>query len=207
MKVLGSLWIGISLIMDISHIVPPDEKKSGWGWMPTTPEVLQMFDRINTLCSPTNVLEIGFFVGHSTTYMLETFDCKVTSYGMCKQFRASRDAMLTKYQDRLRIYYIQSFRIYGTHINKDSFDFALVDGSHHYEVATCDILQCIMLGIPWLLVDNTDHSDVQAALSLFDEVVDLTEVFLYNSTHKNVSKVNEARLYNVRTNDIQKLIR
>lgn len=194
--------------MKLDHLITPDPAKSGWGWMPPTEEVFSMFEWVNNVCRPTNVLEIGFHVGHSTTYMLETFEgCIVESYAQSGQFRGQAHKMMDLYEGRLSVHYAHSCGVYGEGRRKAKYDFALIDGGHDYHTASSDILQCIMLGIPWLLIDNTDLVPVDTAVKLFDSVVDLSKTFEYTATHNGITKVNEARLYYVRTNSIQQLIR
>ena len=192
--------------MKLDHLIEP---QGGWGWMPPTEEVFGMFRWCKEMCRPTNVLEIGFFVGHSTTYMLEIFEgCKVESFGQSKQYSDQARKMKELYGDRFGVHYAHSSGAYanGSRFNHN-YDFALVDGDHSYHSAVSDMLQCVMLGIPYILVDNTDQGPVDLAMKMFEPTVDLLKTFQYSNTHNGKTKVNEARLYYVRTNDIQKLVR
>lgn len=193
--------------MNLDHL-EYDSSKSGWGHLHPTEEVLSMFEMINEICAPKRVLEIGFFVGHSTTYMLELFpQATVTTYGMCKQFSEQKDKMEAKYPNRVKVNYEESWKLFGKHHGIDTFDFAFVDGSHNEYMAANDILHCLMLGAKWILVDNCEQEQVLDDIAKFDKCLDLHMLFNYTATHKGKTTLNQCRLYYVRTDDIQELIR
>lgn len=193
--------------MNLDHL-DYDTSKSGWGHLPATEEVFNMFREVNEICRPKRVLEIGFFVGHSTTYMLELFPrSRVLTYGMCKQFSEQKDKIESKYPGRVNVRYQESWSLFGEHAGVHRFDFVFVDGSHKEYMAANDILHSIMLGAQWILVDNCEQEQVLADIDRFTPAVDLYKVFPYTSTHKGKTTINECRLYHVRTDDIQKLIR
>jgi len=193
--------------MNLDHL-QYDSSKSGWGHLPATDEIFDMFRKIQETCNPRNVLEIGFFAGHSTTYMLELFPhARITTYGMCVQLSDQKRKIEQKYPGRVNVKYQESWTLYGEHAGVNQFDFVFVDGSHNQYMAANDILHSIMLGARWILVDNCEQSQVLADIDRFLPAVDLTAVFPYTATHKGKTTLNECRLYHVRTDDIQKLIR
>ena len=191
--------------MKTDHLIWPQD---GWGYMPPTDEVFDMFRYCRDNCNPKNVLEIGFYAGHSTTYMFEIFDDpKIESYGLSKQHIRQAAKIKDIYKNFEYHIPCHSSGVYAEGMRKDKYDFALIDGGHDYHIAASDILQCIMLGVPYLLIDNTDQYPVQVAIDLFQKTLDLKQVFVYNATHKNIHRLNEARLYYVQPNNIQQLIR
>ena len=56
--------------MNIEHLSFPDQ---GWGYMPATEEMFNVFRSCQERYHPKRVLEIGFHLGHSTTYQLEIY--------------------------------------------------------------------------------------------------------------------------------------
>jgi predicted O-methyltransferase YrrM len=56
--------------MNLDHLSFPD---LGWGYMPATEEVFEAFRFVQSVYKPKSVLEIGFHIGHSTTYQLEIY--------------------------------------------------------------------------------------------------------------------------------------
>ena len=65
--------------MNLDHLV---ELEYGWGHLPPTKHIFDLFESVQEKLSPKNILEIGFHLGHSTTYLLEIFkQAKVTTVG------------------------------------------------------------------------------------------------------------------------------
>lgn len=191
--------------MNLDHL-DYDASQSGWGHLPPTEEVFDMFRDVNKICSPRNVLEVGFFVGHSTTYMLELFpNSTVTTYGMCKQFKEQKIKMEDKYPNRVKVNYEESWNLFGKHYGIDTFDFAFIDGSHKEYMAANDTLHAIALGAKWVLVDNCEQQQVVDDMNKFKSL-DLYNEYEYDSTHKGKTTRNRVNLYHVRTDDIQKSI-
>ena len=56
--------------MNLDGLIYPQD---GWGYMPPTEEIFNIFKDVKDICNPKIGLEIGFYLGHSTTYQLEIF--------------------------------------------------------------------------------------------------------------------------------------
>ena len=55
-------------------------KEDGWGYLPANKDVFHTFEWIRHHYKPTKILEIGFYAGHSTTYMAQIFkEAHITS--------------------------------------------------------------------------------------------------------------------------------
>lgn len=152
----------------------------GWGYLPLTNDVLGMLADIQQVYRPTNVLEIGYHMGHSTTYMLEMFpQANVISIAPEVDAYAPDDDWIST-EERIDMSYTMidvypnrwmwlrgrtgELEGYMKELYTNAFDFALVDGQHQYRFAKKDINLCKQLDIPLILVDNVDRKDVAKAV-------------------------------------------
>lgn len=161
---------------NLDHLV---DTLGTWGHLPATEEVFNIFQNIQLSLEPKNVLEIGFHLGHSTTYLLELFkSANVTSispkYGdgpveniaawIAETRQKQYDKMKDKYGDRFN--WIpektkdakEKVRDYGP------FDFAFVDGCHFFEDTRIDLDLCEELNIKNVTIDNLEQQDVYLAV-------------------------------------------
>jgi len=188
--------------MNIDHLTWPTE---GWGYMPNQEDALAAFKHVQDTICPKTILEIGFHVGHSTTYMLEimpqsTVHAVGVAEGLLSIKRFARESLNKVYGDRFECEIRNSTHVKELFGHVD-FDFAFVDGNHSEVAATRDIGKCIDMKIPYLLIDNCEQEQVVRSIDKYPQL-DFIEGFLYNSTWKNVSKTLEQRLYHVRFNNI-----
>lgn len=186
--------------MNLDHLTWPTE---GWGYMPCQEDSLAGFRYVQDNIRPNRVLEIGFHVGHSTTYMLEIMpQAKVDSIGVAEALfdikRIARKRISDVYGDRVKVEIRNSDHVKTLFPNQ--YDFAFVDGGHSERRATLDIRNCIKMGIPYLLVDNCERADVCRACDKFD--LDLKQFFLYTSEWKGKTSIVQQRLYHVRFDSI-----
>lgn len=191
--------------MKLDHLKFPDY---GWGYMPATEEMYDVFRYCEEKYHPTRVLEIGFHLGHSTTYQLEIYkSAKIVSVSPYidntpvsdRIDPADRHRMAIKlaelYPDRW-LWIPGKSHIVEDEIKTFSYDFALVDGSHAYGPALCDIALCVRLGIKHFLIDNFDQSEVKRAF--FDTPnLSLVKPFSYDQTFKGKTKSNQIALVEI----------
>jgi hypothetical protein len=188
--------------MKLEHLTWPTE---GWGYMPNTDEARAGFEYIKNWIKPDRILEIGFHVGHSTSYMLELMpNVKVDTIGVSGDDelfvmkKKARHAMIRKYGDRFQCKLRNSAWV--RQLFKEEYDVAFIDGNHSKDMAAMDIHNCIKMKIPILLIDNCEKIPVQQAIEEFD--LDLIETFVYTSQWNGRLDHIEQRLYYVRTNNI-----
>ena len=183
--------------MRLDHLIWP---KVGWGYMEPHESVFDVFRYIKDNINPQNWLEIGFHLGHSTTYTLEILpDVNVKSLGVTKCRNADRyeigDNLKVIYGDRFD-YFLgdppNAIELFKDQIN---FDIALIDGDHKYESVVNDIKHCLELKIPYLLLDNCELKQVKYAAEEYLEVYNYKE-FVYDS-YWNGHELLEMRLYHV----------
>ena len=190
--------------MNLEHLNWP---WTGWGYMGAHESVFDIFRHIKNTVDPKTWLEIGFHLGHSTTYTLELTDAKVTALGMEKCRNGDRyeigDRMVSIYGDRFE-YFLGKDPLPPNPrelLKGRTFDVAFVDGDHKYESACNDIDVCMEMKIPYILIDNCELSQVAYAADEKLEVYNYDK-FLYDS-YWNGHEILEARLYHVQYYDLQ----
>lgn len=195
--------------MKLDHLQFPDK---GWGYLPPTEDVFNVFRHCQYHYSPKSVLEIGFHIGHSTTYILETFtDLKyMISISPDNENIGKGDDRIDPQVRRdmakfLSEHYRGKFEwIPGTteqlfdKLHDYFFDFALVDGNHHEPKAMFDIKTCESLSIPYILIDNWERPDVRKAFEKAETRYKLEKRFIYNQTFKGKTKDNNMALMHLK---------
>ena len=169
--------------MNLDHLKYP---KLGWGYMHPLESIFDAFRYCYENYNPTQVLEIGFHMGHSTTYQLEIYkNAKIKSISPHPEQYRPKTLLEGNYvppSDRQQM--IETMKeIYGNRFGFISgktqevanaivewndqisikFDFALVDGSHFYPYVVQDVQLCLRLGIHCLLADNYNNPEVTQA--------------------------------------------
>lgn len=185
--------------MKLDHLIWP---KVGWGYMENHESVFEIFRHIKNTIDPKTWLEIGFHLGHSTTYTLELTDAKVSAVGVTKCRNANRyeigDNLKSIYPGRFE-YFLGDPPNIKELFKGRTFDVAFVDGDHKYESAISDITACMEMKVPHILVDNCELPQVNLAckdtLGMYNY-----DKFLYDS-YWNGHRLLEARLYHVQHND------
>ena len=177
--------------MNLDHLV---ELEYGWGHLPPTNHIFDFFELIQDRFEPTNILEIGFHLGHSTTYLLEIFEqAKVTTVSPgyetvtkdvlerqkkkikgevpedLEKHTADTRAMMAKvmkekYGDRFNWVSQKTILAYSDLEKSAPFDLALIDGAHTYHNTVIDLKCCLDFGVKQLMIDNIDQPDVLLAV-------------------------------------------
>jgi hypothetical protein len=187
----------------------------GWGYMPPDSGILEAFSYCQEKYNPKKVLEIGYYLGHSTTYQLEIYkDASIIGIAPAeddtdghakRRFdkfgiisidpnnrKEAHTRMKNKYGDRFEWIVGTSKKTYDK-ISMFEFDGALVDGDHREHTATFDIKMCADFNIPWILIDNYDQSSVKSAV---DNVpaYEVKKVWCYAQVYKQRYRLNKIAL-------------
>lgn len=198
--------------MNTDHLPFPDE---GWGYLPPTDEVFRAFQFARQLYKPKHVLEIGFHLGHSTTYQLEIFknSTLVSVSPFIDRTGVHRGdfvdptlrwkmaiVMYKKYKGRWVWIpgksHIVRQEIDSYHDGKQPFDFALVDGGHTYEPASYDMQMCVDFGLKAFLLDNFELKPVRNAFN-DNPRLKLRKRFFYEQTFKGKTRKNQLALIEI----------
>lgn len=187
--------------LNLSHLQYPDK---GWGYLPSTQEVFEAFRFCQRTFKPKSVLEIGFHIGHSTTYILEFFvdiktlisispDNEIIGKGEDRidpQIRRDMAKYLSEYYKGKFEWLPGTTQELHEKLHDYFFDFALVDGNHHEDKAAYDFETCAALAIPHILVDNWDQGGVKRGLEKSGAKYKLMKNFDYTQTFKGKTKTN-----------------
>lgn len=168
----------------------------GWGYMPPTREIFEIFQDIEKICAPRRIFEFGFHAGHSTTYMLESFPgSTINTIGLSSPTQEASVYMKNKYGDRINIFLQDSATI---NLEKNYYDFALVDGNHRYSHALSDIQKTMRANVPFTLIDNCETTNVAKAVKeCYDNnhKFQLLKTYEYYVCWNNVSQWNQMKMY------------
>jgi len=153
------------------HLVHID----GWGYVP---DGLDVWHIMQERFAPKNVLEIGFHLGHSTTYQLEAYvDARITTLSPAFEGTLDdacliadtrqRQALVMKdlFGDRFDWIPKQTCDAFDALETYGPFDFAFIDGQHTYEHSSLDLNCCKHFGVKTLLMDNVDQYQVLQAVN------------------------------------------
>ena len=194
--------------MNLSHLSFPDK---GWGYMPNTQQVFDAFEFVQEHYKPKSVLEIGFHIGHSTTYQLDIYkDARIVGVSPDNEVigkpgdridpQIRRDMAVTlrdKYINRFTWVPGRTKDVKEILINSYVFDFALVDGNHAEAAALYDMEVIYELAIPNLLIDNWDQAPVKSAV-LKQGKYELVKEFDYDQTFKGKTQTNQMGLLSLK---------
>lgn len=167
--------------MDLSHLIWPT---TGWGYSKEPPE---SFYYVRDIIDPKHILEIGFRYGHSSTYLLNLIeDCSVTSFDPGavnnQQVREQSEKMKSIFKDRFNFYDVGG-EYASQYLERDSIDFAFIDGNHTYTDVKNDIKSCLELNVTYMLFDNYETAQVKKAVDECSYIIPL-KIFEYSSTFK-----------------------
>jgi predicted O-methyltransferase YrrM len=178
-------------------------REDGWGYLPATDQVMEIFYGIRDLYDPRSIIEIGFNAGHSTTYMLEIFkDALVHSIGPSPKLDAEK-TLLSIYPNRFMFYHGKTEEIQKTINPLFTYQMAFIDGLHDVEHVKMDLDFVINdLKCKWILMDNCERNDVQKGISYFEDQLGYGQKFFYNNFWKGKHSELEMRFFSVSPNNI-----
>ena len=199
--------LGVDHFEKIEHLQFPTV---GWGYMPLNKDVLNIYDWCQERFRPKKVLEIGFHVGHSTTYQLEYYkSCKLLSISPPIDGNAHDripDGMRGEQAMKMEKHYKGRFKwLPGTTEQLTErlqtfgqFDFGLIDGSHKEIHINRDMWTfCNILKIPYFLVDNWEQRQINILQRFYP--VKVMKVFHYYDNFKNKERTNHVGLLKLLT--------
>ena len=167
----------------------------GWGYLPPSQSVMDCMRYIRKWCKPTCILEIGYYAGHSTSYLAHhNPDAWVIS--CCPNHPKYRQTVLAvegRYPN-VKVIGVKSPEIWE-YVNEWNFDFAFIDGAHHRMNVALDTQVALSLGVDYILYDNTDQVQVRAGIDWHGEKLAKVADWKYEGTNKGRTKVNEMTLY------------
>ena len=166
--------------------------RMGWGSLPTNETVRNVFREVNEIVKPTRAVEVGMFVGHSTSMMFDhfdkldilySFDPNMVSYEAAKGFRK-------EYGDRFAFLNMPFESSHILNIDED-IDFVYIDGSHRQSIVRHDIKHALHFpNVRYILMDNLEHFGVQEALKkegMYDPKYE-QKYWMYSAVHRNRHK-------------------
>lgn len=158
-----------------------------WGFLPHTDELFDWFENSIKphVGDAKQILEFGHCMGYSASMQLETFpNATIHTYDpvawstWSDLWRQPDPEELQKKIPRVawcdlgRLYYGDRYQFYkrsSVYAVSDHdvgvFDYAFIDGEHKYDGAKTDLLSCLQLEIPYILIDNMEGKDVQQVVS------------------------------------------
>jgi hypothetical protein len=148
-------------LVNLDYLIFPED---GWGYLHPEKEIIHMMEFIREKYNPSNLLEIGFYSGHSTSMWAQILN--ETSIVSCvpPHPRATKYApIVEKHNPNVKVHLIPSPKIYDT-IKDINFDIAFIDGNHTEVSVWEDIHMCRKLGIHVLLFDNYELESVRKGI-------------------------------------------
>jgi len=145
-------------------------KEDGWGYLPANKHIFGALNHIREVVNPMSVLEIGFYAGHSTSYMAEHFhpDCKIIS--CCPDHPRGREygeVVMEKYPN-VTVHLVPSPKILDR-VRGEEFDLVFVDGNHDKQNVIDDTIVAFRLGAKYVLYDNTELPQVDMVVRIFED--------------------------------------
>lgn len=171
---------------------------TGWGYLPPTKEVFDVFDYVRAYCDPQFVLEIGYYAGHSTSYMGEIFE-NAQIISCCPNHPKYRETCLAveKAHPNVKVIGVKSPEIYE-YILDYPVDFVFIDGAHTPKNVHLDLSVAFSFDtVRYVLMDNSDQSGVKRGLYHYRDKMKKINTWTYEATNKGVTKTNEISLYMV----------
>ena len=182
--------------MNLDHLMW-DEK--GWGYLPPSEEVFTALRESIEISKAQSILEIGFYAGHSTTYLTNLApEAKIIS--CCPDHPNGRKYgtyMMDNFEN-VTVHCVPSpeiFMLTMTH----SFDLCFLDGKHDYVSALTDYLLCKELKIPYILFDNTELQTVRTLLQHLRAIerIEIVKEYTYQSDFKGKQQTNGLTLVKI----------
>lgn len=180
------------------------DTNTGWGWLPPNDQVFDAFRHVKNYVDPKQILEIGYYRGHSTSYLADIFPESriVSSCPKHEKWKQSHRATQEFGKGRIEIIPVPSPAV--IHYLPDchdkelgKFDFCFIDGSHMTYDVFSDIHVALRLEIPYIMFDNADQIGVQDAIGWYvaHGCLERMESFTYKGLSKGKYRDNDLTLY------------
>ena len=175
--------------------------RMGWGSLPIDETVRNVFREVNEIVKPKRVVEVGMFVGHSTSMMFDHFDSlqKLYSFDPNMVSYEAAKVLRDEYGDRFSFLNMPFHSNHILDIDED-IDFVYIDGSHQKVNVHHDISCALHFpNLRYILMDNLEHHGVQEALKL-KEMYDpkyQQKYWMYSAVHRNRHKPGILGLFKV----------
>jgi len=179
-------------MIDTSFLLCPEPEKpgekwngQGWGFLdPANVSVSVCWEDIANIISPDNILEIGFFAGHSSTTMLNIWPkSNVISFDPGSFARRAHKNVKDKFPDRFKFYPVGINKHHG---DLPNIDLMFIDGSHAKRDVEIDIAHINILKPKYVLFDNVELGEVRTAIKAAG-LMDSSKnplYFFYTCNHK-----------------------
>lgn len=161
----------------------------GWGSLPTDETVRNVFREVNEIVKPKRVIEVGMFVGHSTSMMFDHFDQLEKLYSFDPNMVSYEAAKVLKEEYGTRFAFL-NMPFSSKHIIEvdGDIDFIYIDGHHAKQSVMYDIQQAQQFKkVKYILMDNLEHHGVAEAckaLAMY-KLEHEPRYWMYTAYHKN----------------------
>jgi hypothetical protein len=184
--------------MNLDHLM---WKEDGWGYLPPTEEVFSALKDAIDISKAKSIFEIGFYAGHSTTYLANLApEARIIS--CCPDHPRGRKygtKLMDLFPDRVSVYCVPSPEVFMLTMTR-KFDLCFLDGSHTYANALTDFMLCRELKIPYVLFDNTELKSVRTLLQHLEAYgsIKIVKEYTYESTFKGKEQTNGLTLVEIK---------
>ena len=182
--------------MNLDHLM---WEENGWGYLPPSEEVFSALSDAIEISQAKSIFEIGFYAGHSTTYLANLApDAKI--FSCCPDHPRGREygQLLTDMFPNVTVNCVPSPEVFMLTMGR-KFDLCFLDGNHTYKNALTDFLLCRELKIPYVLFDNTELKDVRTLIQHMCAVesIEIVKEYTYQSDFKGKKQTNGLTLVKI----------
>jgi len=182
--------------MKLDHLMWEED---GWGYLPPTTEVYHALRDSIKISKAESILEIGFYAGHSTTYLAELAP-EATIFSCCPDHPRGRTygQVISDIYPNVTVACIPSPKVHILTVGR-KYDLCFLDGNHTYENALTDYMLCRELNIPYILFDNTELDQIRQMLTLLKVWgrIQIVKEYTYESSFKGKIQNNGLTLVKV----------
>lgn len=183
--------------MNLDHLIWAED---GWGYLQPSEQVFSNLSKAIEVSNAKSILEIGFYVGHSTTYLAnlapdaEIFSC-------CPDHPRGRKygTIISDLFPNVTVNRVPSPDVFLLTMTKQ-FDLCFLDGNHTYAAALTDFMLCRELRIPYVLFDNTELTSVRTLIQHLraTDRLEIVDEFTYPADFKGKKATNQMTLVKIK---------
>lgn len=182
--------------MNLDHLMWEED---GWGYLPPSEEVFSALSESIEISKAESILEIGFYAGHSTTY-LANLAPKAKIFSCCPDHPRGRQygTIVSDMFPNVTVSCVPSPDVFTLTMGR-KYDLCFLDGNHNYTSALTDYILCRELRIPYVLFDNSELQTVRTLIQHLTaiESAKIVKEFTYQSTFKNKTQTNGLTLVKI----------